>query len=449
MPTARTITVIIVILVLLGFVWKGVAILIPPSPKEFAAESTSGSLIGYRALYELAGWFGTPVTRSEHAPNALFEGHRRVVLLDPDYSALETELGYLAQMESWLRDGGELVVVSNAFEGTETCSVSPDEDEPDTPRKGSCGGGRCGPFSGTGEFLYRLGLYDLTALPPDSGDYEEENWDAWVQQTLWQLRRPAKSYPVYATGTLDSLMDTVCAVQLPDDALHRFSGDDVMQADGALEVITDSGTTAPVVLEFKRGAGRVVLVSEPVLFNNDAIRQEDNAVLAYHLVAGQDGREVVFDEYYHGLPIRGNIAALLVMYPYSIILSGIAFAVLLWAWAISYRFGPPATFRRPMRRNILEYVDAMARLFRRGRKHAFVLKTCRDGLVQELREELHLSHAAQEQWVLRSLERKDRARADRLRNALADADRTLAASGAISLGTLVELDERLMACRKT
>jgi len=207
-----------------------------------------------------------------------------------------------------------------------------------------------------------------------------------------------------------------------------------------------NGKQVPVVLMLERGKGLLTLIADTTVFRNQTLARADNAVLAYRLLAEPSGTEVVFDEYYHGVSIQGNVYALLGIWPYAPIAASILVAALLWAWANGVRFGPAGPAPEETRRNIVEYVNAMAGLFRRGRKYAFVLKTCRDGFVEELRRQLGLPPGTGEQVVMRAIERRDPQRAARAMTVLSSIDDAVKPGTRLSLRRLKRFAQELDAC---
>jgi hypothetical protein len=203
----------------------------------------------------------------------------------------------------------------------------------------------------------------------------------------------------------------------------------------------------PIALAFKQGLGRVVLVSEPTLFNNIGLGEADNAVLACRLALGAGERPIVFDEYYHGALSGLGASALVGVFPYGAVAAFVLLATIIWAWSNGVRFGPPLDAPAESRRNILEYVDAMARLFQRGAKRAFVLRTNREGLLEELRRELHLASGSPSDIVRRRLLHADEARGRRLDEVLNEVDRVLVAGQPVSETELHHFQERLETCR--
>ena len=89
----------------------------------------------------------------------------------------------------------------------------------------------------------------------------------------------------------------------------------------------------------------------------------------------------------------------------------------------------------------------MAGLFRRGRKHSFVIDTCKRGMLDELRHELHLPHGTAEHIIMSKLDRHAPDRSALLRDALEHVQSALTAQKRPPVRELVIIQERLEACR--
>jgi uncharacterized protein DUF4350 len=444
MITARNVTVVIVAAMVVGMIASVVSALLPPSARTYAPHSFSGRGIGYRGVYELLASLDVPVRRHEGAPTELFAGDARVVLLEPDMWGLEVERAYLKQMEAWVTEGGEVVIVTPRLGASEMERMlrtgrvlEEDEDDP------------LYHAFGKEQLRERLGIGALKIEP----EYEEwrgmySEWgDSFVQVAGGRVRAPDTYYAVEATGELAYLEELIDELALPDSKLAHFVGPALDDADGVLRVTRRNREPRAVAAVFRHEYGKVLLVSEPALFTNLGLGESDNAVAAYHLAVGSGARPVVIDEFYHGAMAQGNQFVLLAYFPYSVIGALIFLAALVWAWAQGVRFGPPADPAPPTRRNILEYVDAMAQLFWRGRKSRFVLQTCREGVLAEIGRELLLPPGTATDVVLARLERVEPGRAARLGAALRAVDTVLLMEGPLSVANVEQLQGELARCR--
>lgn len=433
-------------LLAVSFAWHIVLLALPPGPYRNAPDSWSGRDAGTRALLELLARFDVPTRRSLDVPPRLFQGPRRILLLQPDLRALELEHAYLGRIAAWVGEGGQLLVAATSF--------SREDESTDWlggfPPPGSRGDARRDLFEsllGDAPFLSALDLAQVrtewsTPAAPDV---------PMVSFSRRRQRQPDLDYAVRGEGLLAEVADGIATVRLPATRLRLFADAAGYAADGVLRV-RDTRAAAdapwlPIACAYRRGAGTVTLVSEPLFLTNLGLGEADNAAIAFRLAAGDGRTEVVFDEYYHGLLPTGKPSSLLLRSPYRLIALSLVAATALWAWAGAVRFGPPLAPRPAPRRTIVEYIDAMAHLFRRAGKRSFVLAGCRAGLLDALRAEFALAAGASREVILARLQRTDPARARRVTDALAACDAALAARRSLSTARLTELHERLAACR--
>lgn len=454
MARPATVAALLSALVLAALVIAAVEPWQPPPPDDVGPHSYSGRVLGYRGLYETLDALGFSVSRHTGSPGRLFEGDRRVLLLDPNLFRIEREKGYLAQMERWIASGGEAVVLTRdlrLFDGPE---VFPAEAEDPAPEDGSedpfqTEEDRLREVLGPDEFRHRLGVGDIRIEPEEDDSFgpEAESLPEALRRGLRVPARPDGRYEPVFSGTFRPWGRDIRTLALPTEDYTWFAGPGVDRAVGRVDIESMDGELRPVVLEYVRGAGRVILVSEPSLLNNRGLREADNAVMAVRLAAGDGGRPLVIDEYYHGALEGLNPFALLRVHPYGAVAASLLAATLLWAWSSGVRFGAVVPHRVEPRRSILEYVDAMARLFRRARKGRFALETNRDGLLDEIRSELFLGPGVSPDAVVRRLALSDRARAERLESALKEVGAALMSPDEIPAAELLRLQERLEACR--
>jgi hypothetical protein len=178
------------------------------------------------------------------------------------------------------------------------------------------------------------------------------------------------------------------------------------------------GTSRILVGRIPCGAGELVIVSDPRLFANIALAEEDNSVLAVQLLAG-GGEPVVFDEFYHGLSVRGNPFYVISRPAYGALTLAVLLVVGVSTWRQAILLGPPLKTTEPSRRGIGEYLDAMSRLFHRGRRtRPFLLREVWRGVLRELQRELRLQGTkADVEVIAAAMERRDPQRAERFRDA--------------------------------
>ena len=141
--------------------------------------------------------------------------------------------------------------------------------------------------------------------------------------------------------------------------------------------------------------GEVIVVGDPRLLSNATLDKADNSVLAVALLGGGAG-PVVWDEFYHGLTMRGNFLFLLRRGQYALLAVTVVLATAGWIWRQARFLGPPLEPVPVSRRNLGEYVEAMAKLFGRASgSRQFVLAEIRRGVLWSLRQRLGGRYAAE------------------------------------------------------
>jgi hypothetical protein len=492
MLSRRALAIILVVAFALLLVLAGaIRPWIIPDIGDTSSHSWSGTVIGHRGMYDLILRLNKHAERNIASPNELFSGKRRVVLLDPNLARVESEHGHLEQMQSWIKGGGELVLVTMSLSGdfykpgndadsedganvegddterkatekNESASAETDtdessleeEDEPRLPWEQPTEK-QVAKFLeenfGRFRLVERLGLRDLHIEPSfDDNSFVgmlDETTFSFVRQRTLMSRKPEVSGKIKATGSLAWAAEGIESIRLPKGKTPHFVGEDTDRASGSI-MLQRGVLPFPIALEYSYGLGKVVIASEPALFNNFGLSEGDNAVLAYRLVAGNGELPVVFDEYYRmGHPAQGNTLSLMLAHPYWIALLALLITIGLWVWRQLARLGPPLPNPPADRRSVLEYVDTMANLFWRGGKHVFALNVLYDGLLEELRHDVHLPPGTGKEQILRSVEQRDPPAAMRLRSLMSDIAALGAGDTRLSSEVLRQFMERLNACK--
>ena len=133
-------------------------------------------------------------------------------------------------------------------------------------------------------------------------------------------------------------------------------------------VLEPEGEPETLAAVYAVGDGTITVLADPRLRKNRLVEHADNAVLISHLLADAQ-QPVVFDEFYHGLTVRGNPLWLLSRFPYGYSAASVLAATVLVGSGGQARFlGPPLSPRPASRRPDREYVDAMARLLNRSQR---------------------------------------------------------------------------------
>lgn len=129
-----------------------------------------------------------------------------------------------------------------------------------------------------------------------------------------------------------------------------------------------------LLVDWVRGQGRVVLLSDPYIVSNTGISHKDNLQLALNMVTGSDGL-IAFDEYHHG---RGVTENAFVGYfsgtPVIPMVAQLVLLLLLMVYTGARRFARPLPWHEVDRRSTLEFVASMAELQHRARAFGLAIE---------------------------------------------------------------------------
>ena len=418
MLTPRRVILAAVALLAVAVTAGVVALLQPPDSSGLAADTYGTRHAGQRGLYETLEELGVPVERRLAPPDASLPTGSTVVLWGPDPDLVATEPRHLDRLRNWIERGGRLVVAPSSVTTM---------------------------YGGIGSFSGGIGTHDVTIwdalqldnvsttrleaddLPPpinDSADADGPGYGGLLDR-LETLARESTSRTVVdveCAGSLAYLSPAVSKLVAPADELSVLSTRG-LRGDGIVTFRDASHRERTVVAAFAAGEGEIVVVSDPLLFANLVLAEGDNSVLAAWLVAG-DGQPVVFDEFYHGLSVRGNPLWLLTHPAYALLTVALVLLVAAATWRAGVLLGPPLTTPEPSRRTIGEYVDAMSRFFNRGRKtRMFLLEGVYAGVAWKIAREQGLHKGAAEiDEIAAVVARRDPKRAERLRQAAGNVD---------------------------
>jgi hypothetical protein len=139
---------------------------------------------------------------------------------------------------------------------------------------------------------------------------------------------------------------------------------------------------AMVVGRWRLGAGRIVALSCPEVFQNARIGKGDHLLLLERL-AGV-GRPVYFDEYVHGMRAGGGAMEVLKSWGLGPLMVMTAAAALVAFWRARVRIGPPEEPRPEARTEAVEFVDSLAELYARALSRREAICLFRDAFVHEV-----------------------------------------------------------------
>ncbi len=413
MLTARKVIVAALVIAVLSVAGLIVGLFQPPDSDGWAADSYGTREYGFRGFYEIAEELGFNATRRLVPPVAPQKDDAVLALIRPDRGIVSTEPGYLKEAADWVERGGCLIIAPQPMinsTSNQCCSTS------------------CS-LTGNRSALKALGLDRVCVtnviIHSDndsvSGNLEKSraSFTGGVQSRM----STSVSLPVGADGGLADLDAGLSNLKLPGNHAFFISPCSEPEPSGTVFVTLENGKRHILAANYPRGNGDIIVVSDPAIFMNALIAEDDNPILAVSLLSGQ-GKRVVFDEFYHGLTMRGNPAWLLAQHPYGILAAALLFLVIIWIWREYVSLGPAVAPLKESRRGLGEYVQAMANLFYRGNCRKFILSEVRSGAVWELRRRLHLSPGQENvRDVSRALQRRDEAAAEAFRKAAVEVDR--------------------------
>ncbi len=430
MLTARSVILAIVAVALLSVVGALISLMWGDDGRNVIGGNSYGVRAnGYRAVYELLDELDYQAERSlvpmlNGDPTSI-----SYVLWNPKARLVQTEPAYFASLAQWVREGGRLVVSPNV-----TGRLS---------EQGFCyqcsqRNCDCVPVV----LLQALGLEGVTiqeiSLAGGSADKStvgnnainqnngSEDFGDAIREVFELKERPTDRYAIEGVGEWDSPDLAANQVQLPSDRFWSVSTDE-LQPTAQISVTSSAREDPPTLAaEFPLGNGEVVVVSNPYLAANANLGAADNSVLLVHLLSGSRP-QVIFDEFYHGLTVRGNALWLLSKPPYAMITVCLLAVVGVWIWRQAIFLGPSRADKPTSRRSIGEYVEAMSRFMLNGKGSAhFMLSQVREGVLWQISKTLGLPPQQQNtEIILGLLARRQPQQASQLDAALKLADSVL------------------------
>ncbi len=401
MLNARNILALTIVIAVVSLAWGCLELARPPDSGGMGSDSYGTRAYGQRGLFEILNDLRIPVERILGPPTGVVGRDVTLVLWKPDPDLVDLEPAYLRALSRWVENGGRVVVA------------------PDERRAAPRPIGLSGRHGHTREstVLGELGLTTVTlktielnsaekgptddsttessggqtAKPVLKRDGLDDDDIGRISELLTGNARPiaTRAVAVTATGVLSPVRQRVSTLEIPAEKLQVLNVGE-SAPDGTITFRDPEGSEQILAAVFHRGTGELVVVASPAIAENHLIARHDNSVLAVQLLA-VPGRPVVFDEFYHGLTIRGNPLWLFTQRGYAATTLCLLALFGLWIWREAVFLGPPLAPRAHSRRSIAEYVDAMARFMNRGgSSQAFLLREVRAGVLRAVRDELHL-----------------------------------------------------------
>jgi hypothetical protein len=436
MLKTRNVIIAVIALTSISLLLMIADLLKPPDSGGLGRDSYGTRAQGHRAIFELLERLDIPVERSLVPPSGLFKRDLCIVFWNPDPAMVRTEPDYLRKAGDWMREGGTVVVAATA----ETTG------KPQSP------------FTMLpSEFTVEKTPFELLGLEGVRLERSATGEDAGLTEARPPGRRgmgrgrlrppPALDlFSIQAEGALAHMADTVGRIALPRASHQVLDMATTQTPAGRIYFETPDGDERAIAALFECGRGRALVISDPALAQNFALGRADNAILTAHLL-GLSGQPVVFDEFYHGLTIRGNPFWLAKQWPYSLLLVLLLAACIVWVWRSAITLGPPLAETTAPRRSILEYVEAMSVLFDQRHCRRFVLKEVRSGTIWALRKKMQLPLQRDTlEATLQALRRSHPEAAENLRQAAGRVDAVLRQGATIQKQEHIEAARKMSAC---
>lgn len=335
---------------------------------------------GTRALYDLLHESGRDVLRWTEGPDSLLNQQqmRNATFVIVGETAISIKKEEAQSILKWVENGGRLVIVDR----------SPDH--------------RLLPRSGHWSLSTQVTQYPSIDVPADNPDAMTEGVAAL--QT---------SQPTVLTRNVDSVMPSryagLISLYVPEHTNTKTEESDTANDDNEIDedekdvtgsesprnatspaadvvISTNEQQLSPAPLahiynnrgaflvDYKHGAGQIILLSDPFIIANNGISRADNLQLALNVVAGRGGL-ILFDEYHQGhAAARNRLIAYFSGTPVLAILGQLSLIVLAVVWTRGRRFARPLPMPYVDRRSKLEYVASMAELQQRSRAYDLAIE---------------------------------------------------------------------------
>ncbi|MCE9605154.1 MAG: DUF4350 domain-containing protein [Planctomycetia bacterium] len=428
MFTVRSAIVASVVVLVTSLVLGIVSLSRPPDSDGLSTDTYGTRWHGLRATYELLAELGVPLDRRVAPPPADLPLPTTLVLWLPNDELVSAEPAYLERLLPWVEQGGR-IVVAPAPSDQPTVKILAAKKSTDVLTLLGLGGVQ----------LAGRSALEIAGLAATDGiDEQDESEQASGRRTrirrgaeqAWKDVQNPRSIPfdtvaVKGTGNLKETLAGVERIVLPHESTSDLAFNDSLEsAAGLLRYTAADKTERILAASFQRGRGEIVVVAESSLAMNVKLAESDNAVFAYALLTDGGKRGVVFDEFYHGLSVRGNPLWLLTQSRYavfSLVGSALIGLVILRRGML---LGPPLETLPKSRRTLGEYVEAMSRFLHRGRASTpFLLAEVRGGVLRLLAERYNLGAGEPTpEAVAGAIGRRAPAEAERFRAALGSLD---------------------------
>ena len=448
MLSARNAILIALAVFILSLVAGTISLLGPPDSNGAAVDSYGTHRDGFRAVFELLKAFDVTVERRIEPPSADLPTLTTLVLWVPHDDLVANEPAYLERLIPWVERGGRLVIAVPPRERISTAAAMRASLERDN-----------------GDIFSAVKLADVQAIAISLNETKDKKAStklpldfhsetARQRQIRRSLEEAIGMHPIQFTtsaatvsGSFDKLKDRVQHLQIPTENVGGLKIGEAVKTGGKIECERPGGERWTIAAAFPREQGEIVVVAEPMLLMNASLGQADNGAFAYDLLA-DGGRQVLFDEFYHGLSVRGNPLWLLTKSTYATVAIAILALLSLELWRRAIVLGPPLEPSTTNRRTIIEYIEAMARFLNRGRGcRPFVLREVRAGVLRTISGRFGISQAVHDPEVIAStMAKRSPQEADQFRQGMILIDAALKKGNSLSESEAVRVLQRISRC---
>lgn len=391
---------------------------------------------GFRGLFQTLEELDVEVSRSFSPPIVSSLSTETLVFLTPSQRITATEPTYVSKLNDWVRSGGRLVVAPGLVSIFDSTAIMMEMEKP--------------PMT----FLEAIGLggVSIAGGPKFTGSSavveRARDTDSLAEGIIAAFNVPLPNtleVAVKTEGDFTAIDQHVNSITIPIDDFAYLKSN--IPPDGKLLRTTGSKDDAILVARFQRGKGEIIVVSDPRLVSNYFLAKSDNSVLAARLISPNNA-SVTFDEFYHGLGVRGQPLYLLTIPAYASVAVGILIAMGLLIWRRAVFHGPPLPDDQVQRRDIREYVSAMARFFSIGKTgRSRLVFELRSGVIRQLSIEAGLPPDSDDvERIAAVLERKQASRAKLLLKANDSVLQTLQKKRNLSVSETLDAMQRMSAC---
>lgn len=422
MLNARNVIAAVIALVVLSL-GSGLWMLFSSTPGDdgWGADSMGVRAGGFRGVHDTLLALGVPVERQVIPRVTSADRDATLVLWAPLDAIVQAEPAYIAQLAEWVKSGGRLTVT---LQGDD---------------KSLFADARASAVKNPKDMLTELGLPEVffvkTNVEPAGNSVDlvdtaaSRPWRKLAKRWLTAPSTKARYVPVKLLGSCRE-WPGIKSVCLPDGDAWSITYENPRPV-GRIAFTDVKGEEQTLAAIFPVGTGQVAVTAAPAIASNWLLGEADNSVVSSHLMTLGQSR-VIFDEFYHGLTIRGNVLWLLTQPGYAALALAVFAVAAVWVWRSAVFLGPPREDRPVSRRSIGEYLDAMSRFLLRGRGSGnFVLAEFRSGALWSMADAAGLPPELDDvDRIAAAVARRDPRRAARLETAVREADAVIATSGA-------------------